>query len=136
MMFRWAPPEDVPQPIEDVNGEPNLTKLDLAAEAYYRDGNLPSGMIFSGGQGVRVTPDVWFICVRVERVNQDPEWFIYPYASSEIPGWTGTNPAFDVPPPSAEDIARGLAAQGHTVFLRKYSGFATTYSKTAQTITL
>lgn len=136
-MFRWNPPGDVPQPIEDVNGEPNLTKLDLAAEAYYRDGNLPRVSVHVPGQGgVLLTPDLWMICVRVERVNQDPEWLLYPYTSTENPDWTSSSSTFDVPPPSAEDIARGLAAQGHTVFLRKYSDFATTYSKTAQTITL
>lgn len=120
MAFLYEPSDLVVNiPIEDVSGAPNLTDLDQAAEAYFR---------FPLNASVA---EFWFICVRVTRTGQSPEWIIYAFAAPDIPAGS-----FSVAPITAYDVAEGLVSRGFSVYLRHYTSATLAFSATKNTITL
>ncbi|MER7213228.1 hypothetical protein ABT340_39710 [Streptosporangium sp. NPDC000239] len=121
---------------DDVGGGPDLTKVDKAAEQFYRvNQDLFAGYgVWSGGTMTMYYPDLWLICVRATRTGQSPEWLLYAFTSRDTPGWP--TQTFTVAPPDAAAIARGLVGEGHSVALRHYATPHLDFQATASTVSL
>lgn len=122
--------------VEDDSGSPATAALDAAASSYYQQNSTALSNHASYHPGlppIVYTSQLSFICVRVQRSGQNPEWAIYAVVSRDQPGWPITMHDV-VPAPTAQDIAQGLANVGHTVAVRRYDDFHIAF--TAATVPL
>lgn len=105
--------------IADLNGY-----LDQLAGDEYRSGRA--------GQPAQPQPgmpaaygELWLIAVNQPTVSNSNTWLVIAFTSNEdIPGWPSHAGDYTGGIRTAEDIARPLAAAGHTVVLRHYQDFA------------
>ncbi|MEW1838559.1 hypothetical protein AB0392_11445 [Nonomuraea angiospora] len=118
---------------DDPNGSPgpDLAKVDQAAELFYRYGRAGRRAIVSGGQVQYLSDRTWFACVRTTPSGGQPvSWVIY--AVVDHP--TGQPGQYRTEPVSAVEFAQALAAQGHTVVVRKYDNYNITYHLDAESV--
>jgi len=118
---------------DDPNGGPgpDVAKVDQAAELFYRNGHARRGAYVIGGQVHYLSDRTWFMCVR-DTSKPVPEWVLY--AVVERP--TGVPGQYRPVPISAVDFAQALAAQGHTVAVRRYDDWTITYDLDAESVPL